>query len=164
MTRSRLFFAAAVLVLIAFAFGTQMARADAWEAFQTRCIAPMENFDDPVIDGLEPAEATGLTAERIDAAGAFEGQGYLPQDKSFFLVVEGDGGCIVTHNYADDRVWAQAEAWRDAELALERYEATDYAGEYHSTPWREPVFSVTLFFDPKLQIAVFTARHTDLET
>jgi hypothetical protein len=88
----------------------------------------------------------------------------LPQDKSFFLVVEGDGGCIVTHNYADDRVWAQAEAWRDAELALERYEATDYAGEYHSTPWREPVFSVTLYYDPKLQIAVFTARHTDLET
>lgn len=151
-------------LLVCFGLGATLARGEAWAAFEERCLMPMENFADPITEGLEPWEPTGsaLLLEEITGIRAVES--YLDPDGTFFMTVGEPLGCMVFHNLADDRVWDEAQGWRNKVLKENRYEPTEMAGHYLSTTWREPKFSVFLYYDAKMRRAIFTAQETDLES
>jgi hypothetical protein len=164
MTRSRLKFLGVVLLILCFGLGATLARGGAWTAFEERCLGPMEVFDDPITEGLEVMEPSGHALILEEVTGIRAVDSYLDPTGAFSLTIGEPFGCMVFHNLADDEVWDEAQKWRNGVLKENRYEPTEYAGQYLSTTWREPRFSVTLHYDAKLRRAIFTAQETDLES
>ncbi len=164
MSRSQIRFLGVVLLILCFGLGATLARGEAWTAFEERCLIPMEAFEAPNTDGLEIWEPTGHALALEEITGLRTVASYVDPDGKFSLTIGEPLGCVVLHNLADDRVWDAAQSWRNAALKENRYEPTEQAGQYLSTTWREPRFSVFLSYDAKLRRAIFTAQETDLES
>jgi hypothetical protein len=157
--------------LAVLALGTP-AQAGAWEEFERRCLVPMENVEEPDVEGLK---LTLKTDPKVDPSltltfAHFDEDALAEDDFFMFLIRDARGAtseCQIIIKSPDiDKLTSRIELWRRAVgVSYRLLSSTDELVEvWHSTHWREPVLSVA--FGQTIQIDGFAliARETDLES
>ena len=164
MTRARLFFLVGAVLIVVFALGASLARAEAvWEAFEARCLAPMEDAGAPDTDGLAAQDPSDTVASLTATLGTEPLSAFAPPDGAYTLLHRESEACWVVSTEAEASDAARAETWRASALDEGRYEAAEPEGTLLSTVWREPKLQVVLFHDPDTGRMVLSAEDTDLE-
>ncbi len=116
--------------------------ADAWDEFQTRCLAPLEAFEAPIVDNLQTVEVAN--PQLLEVSGLSK---YVPADATWYMYLS-EGNCAIFDTEPTQVSVSKAKGWMRDVYALDLY-APDHAdgSTWYSTTWRHQALEVTLMLD-----------------